>query len=349
MVVGHGTVLHPESGDTTRAVASALVGEGYREVLPAFMDQDPKLETVLAGVSGRVVVVPFFISEGWHAGMTIPRDLAGFELHYARAVGTHPGMAEVVLEIVEERLRLAEQATEAAGDHSDPLPCVMARTAFTRELAVPDFESKRLFQVEVRISVPPQRSFEVRNLQDWSGSGEGLRGIDAPDGGTSIALRSDSGAHRPLRSSPDLAGGWRFVSTDPQEVWRFLDRLYPGALVQRYLWDRGELPITTFREMAARQTGIHARVGELGEREVRALVEETCAPGRCLRTPVWQGTMPVGTPEGTDARPHDALNGRGSVAGNGSQEGPATPTFVPCPAPCSIFISAAARRVGPEG
>ena len=58
-----------------------------------------------------VVVVPFFIAEGWHVGQTIPEDLAlegaetrrgGRIVRYAAPVGTHPQTADVI-----ERLALA--------------------------------------------------------------------------------------------------------------------------------------------------------------------------------------------------------------------------------------------------
>lgn len=330
VVVGHGTELHPESGDSTRAVARQLDGEGYRAVIPAFMDQEPKLETVLEGVSGRVVVVPFFISEGWHAGTTIPRDLAGFELLYTRAVGTHPGMAAVVREIVDGMVNLARDsgaAREGEGTAfyptpmSGPLPIAEARDSFVREVTHPEFSSMTLFQVEIRRSQPGRGSYEVRHTSDWSGTGPGLRRLAATEGST-IALRSGEGAHRPLRSSPDLAGGWRLNSDDPLEVWEFLDRLYPGALFHRFQEVSGRLRVTPFEEIAARQTGIHSRVGELNTVEVQLLVSEVCAPGRCLRIPVW------------------------NPAGGKTEKGVlASPLPIPCPEPCSVFITAAAKQV----
>ena len=58
-----------------------------------------------------VVVVPLFVADGWHVGETIPEDLAlegvetrrgGRKLRYAGAMGTHPSVAGVILELVGE-------------------------------------------------------------------------------------------------------------------------------------------------------------------------------------------------------------------------------------------------------
>jgi sirohydrochlorin cobaltochelatase len=363
VILGHGTRLHPGSSGTTEALAEKLRGEGYLDVLPAFLDQDPKLEEVLSGVGGPQIVVPFFISEGWHAGTTIPRDLDGFDLVYARAIGTHPGMTEIVRQMVEE---MADRSMSRGGNDpgeppvgerepsGDPLPIEVARTAFIAWWSGAEFEFMRLLQVELRRGDEEGR-LEIRHIEDWSSPQAELRDLHDPAAGTRLALRSTAGAHRPLRSAPDLAGGWRLTTAEPREVWDFLDRLYPGALLHRFQWSRGELPITSFPEIAARQSGIHARVGELNHEAVLDLVDEVCAPARCLRTPIWHLFL-----TGEEEQAGDALDEEEGSADAGPEEAGAGPKgalpvaewrrgSLPCPESCSLFIAAAAKRVGSDG
>ena len=56
-------------------------------------------------------MVPLFIADGWHVGETIPEDMAldgvstirdGRSLRFAGAAGTHPAVAGVIAEMVEE-------------------------------------------------------------------------------------------------------------------------------------------------------------------------------------------------------------------------------------------------------
>jgi len=330
VIIGHGTELHPGSSGTTQAIVERLQGEEYKSVRPAFLDQDPKLDTVLAEVDGRVVVVPFFISEGWHAGTTIPRDLEGFELHYARAVGTHPAMAEVVGEMVAELTDPAALGHVGSGGlvaETGPPPVVMAREAFMTSCLASGFRPLQLLQVELRRDEGSKGAFELRHVEDWNRPAEGLRVLTDPADGTAAGARADAGAHRPLRSAPSLAHGWRFTAEHPAQVWGFMDRLYPGALLHRYLHKRGELPIVTFQEIAARQSGIHARVGELTGELVDDLVRRVCAPTGCLRVPIW----------------HDSSN----PGGQGRLE--PEERDLPCPEPCSILISEAGKAITSTG
>ncbi|CAN5855583.1 hypothetical protein BH23GEM3_BH23GEM3_25350 [soil metagenome] len=63
----------------------------------------------------RMVLVPFFVAEGWHTQETIPDDLGinrpavgtvtekdGREIFYAAPVGTFPEVAEIILQRARE-------------------------------------------------------------------------------------------------------------------------------------------------------------------------------------------------------------------------------------------------------
>lgn len=113
VVLGHGTPRNPRSETNVYAQAAALRQLGiFAEVGVVFIDQDPNIADVFEAVRGdSIFMVPLFIADGWHVSETIPADLAmeGGEvrrgtrsLRYARAVGTHPHVADVILELAAE-------------------------------------------------------------------------------------------------------------------------------------------------------------------------------------------------------------------------------------------------------
>jgi len=113
VVLGHGTERNPASGTNvylqTERLRRELPGEDIRTL---FIDQAPFVQTVWESCSaGRIVIVPLFIADGWHVTETIPEDLGlvdnratrdGRELILTSAVGTDPGLTEVILAMVRE-------------------------------------------------------------------------------------------------------------------------------------------------------------------------------------------------------------------------------------------------------
>ena len=118
IVLGHGTQLNENSAVPVRQHAAELRQRRlFREVREAFWKQEPQIKTVLADVSApRVIIAPLFVSEGYFAGQTIPREL-GFEtgktvlkakdsqIYFCVAVGTHESMTKVILSRAEGILK----------------------------------------------------------------------------------------------------------------------------------------------------------------------------------------------------------------------------------------------------
>jgi sirohydrochlorin cobaltochelatase len=117
IIIGHGTERNSNSSEIIYQVTSNARAEGlFGRVETGFLDQEPDVGEVLAGMADRdVVLVPFFIAEGWHTQETIPDDLginrpsiasvtevAGRRVHYAPPVGTFPEVAEIVLQRARE-------------------------------------------------------------------------------------------------------------------------------------------------------------------------------------------------------------------------------------------------------
>jgi sirohydrochlorin cobaltochelatase len=105
LVVGHGTVRHPDSGVTARGHASRIAAsEEFCDVAVAFLDEPPGVGEVLARLeTSRCVAVGLFIDRGEHGENDIPRLLAvsGHEAVYAGPVGSDPRMTDLLLQQVQ--------------------------------------------------------------------------------------------------------------------------------------------------------------------------------------------------------------------------------------------------------
>jgi sirohydrochlorin cobaltochelatase len=105
LVVGHGTVRHPDSGVTARRHAARIAAsEEFCDVAVAFLDEPPGVGEVLMGLeASRCVAVGLFIDRGEHGENDIPRLLAanGHGVVYAGPVGSDPRMTDLLLQQVQ--------------------------------------------------------------------------------------------------------------------------------------------------------------------------------------------------------------------------------------------------------
>ena len=78
MVVGHGTTRNASSSQRTNAIASALAdATSVRNVLTAYLDEPPSIESVLSNTrNGDLVVLPFLFGGGGHVLQDIPKALS---------------------------------------------------------------------------------------------------------------------------------------------------------------------------------------------------------------------------------------------------------------------------------
>jgi len=121
LVLGHGTPLDTRSSQAVEAQVAEIGARGiFAEVHGAFMETPPKIEDWRGITACRdVIAVPFFIADGLHSDEDIPgllgiagggdagererknpHHLDGRRLYYSRAVGTDPGMVDVILDQV---------------------------------------------------------------------------------------------------------------------------------------------------------------------------------------------------------------------------------------------------------
>jgi uroporphyrin-III C-methyltransferase len=114
LLAGHGTRRHVASRDTTLRLAETLQRRGVAgTVLAGFLDDDPSLPEALAQTpAAAVLVLPFLIGGGSHAGEDVPRafGMESGDLPVTRrvdgrlivvdhAIGTLPGIVDIVVDL----------------------------------------------------------------------------------------------------------------------------------------------------------------------------------------------------------------------------------------------------------
>lgn len=125
VIVGHGSHLNEDSSLPVYEHAGLIRRSGeYDEVVECFWKEEPSMRHVFDTVeSSEVYVVPAFISEGYFTQQVIPRELGldgpvtrrgGKTIRYAGPLGTYEGMADVILERVEDLMRGKQTAGSTA-------------------------------------------------------------------------------------------------------------------------------------------------------------------------------------------------------------------------------------------
>ncbi len=140
-----------------------------------------------------------------------------------------------------------------------------------------------------------------------------------PRAAREISKRTDAGEYRPLKSSPNLRHGWALRVEDARGLGVAMNYLYPAGIVHWHLYREGRLEITDYRATAARQSGIYKRIQHLSDEGVQNAAKACCGEAVCLKKTLWD----------VDAETTLEMDrGEGEI---------------PCPEPCSIFVSFARR------
>lgn len=124
LIAGHGTPRNPNSKAVVMDVAGRLRALGlYGDCLAAFMEEAPFLKDWQALTDcPNVIVVPYFVSDGLHSyedipvllgmsrnvreeGFTNPTHFGRRRVWYARALGTEPRVAEVIVALARDAAR----------------------------------------------------------------------------------------------------------------------------------------------------------------------------------------------------------------------------------------------------
>lgn len=170
---------------------------------------------------------------------------------------------------------------------------------------------------QVRVRPVPDGGYELCHVEDVGV--EGLALHTDPREARGISKLTEEGEYRPLKSSPNLRRGWLLRLDDEAALGVAMNYLYPAALVHWHLHREGRLEVTHYRENAARQSGIYKRVQRLTDEGVKNAALACCEDAVCLKKRLW---------DIEDGMPLDEGRGEGDV---------------PCPEPCSIYVSFARR------
>ena len=321
IVLGHGTTRNENSNRVIYQNAERLRESGhFAEVHALFLDEDPKVGTWPQVVRApRVVVVPFFASEGWHTLETIPEDMgltgevtvfpdhpSGPQtVYYARPVGTHTQVADVVLHLAEE----ARGASERGGDED-------------RAHAEAWHAFLDLVHAGVRLGealITSQAGmFELRHALDEGQPSETLTTVVTPEGLRDLTRRDEGGHHRPVHTFRNLPRGWRAVLSEA-DLPRGVHNLYPAVVEEGYAHHGHSLRATPWPTTARRQTGIYAKVNRATPEQVENVARDVCSG--CLKTRLWAG----------EKLPRTFFAG--------------VPGAIPCPEACTYFIAEAREEV----
>ena len=140
-----------------------------------------------------------------------------------------------------------------------------------------------------------------------------------PRAAREISKLTDAVEYRPLKSSPNLRHGWVLKVGEIYGLGVAMNYLYPAGIVHWHLYREGRLEVTDYRENASRQSGIYKRIQRLSDEGVQNAARACCEDAVCLKKTLWN--VDTETPLEMD-------RGKGEI---------------PCPEPCSIFVSFARR------
>lgn len=170
---------------------------------------------------------------------------------------------------------------------------------------------------QVALRPDAEGGYTLRHVDD-TGAVD-LAASEDPRAAREIARLTEYGEYRPLKSSPNLRRGWELRVADARSLATAMNYLYPAGVVHWFLHREENLELTSFRENAARQSGIYKRVQKLSDRGVQDAAGACCEDDVCLKQILWDvdGETPVGIDRGDGE--------------------------IPCPEPCSLFVSFARR------
>lgn len=287
IVLGHGTTRNENSNRVIYQNADLLRESGrFAEVHALFLDEEPKVGSWPERIHApRVVVVPFFASEGWHTLETIPEDmgLSGSEsvfednphgrqtVYYASPVGTHPAVADVVVQLAEDAHTAVQETGDRQPEHAEAWATLLERARTGLRMG------------EVMIT-PHDDLFEIRHALDEGRPVTELVTYATPEGLRDGTRRDEGGHHRPVHTLRNLPRGWRAVLST-EDLRLGVHFLYPGVVEESFAYANGTLHCTPWASTARRQTGIYAKVQRATEEQVEHVAEDVCS--QCLRTRLW--------------------------------------------------------------
>ncbi len=275
-LIGHSTRRNPESRKATETQAEAVRQlDVAGEVLALYLDDTPTIADVYQLTSApNLIVVPYFLTNGSHTTIDVPRELGmderrrtegviinGRRVYYTQPVGVEDDLRQAIIQL----------AHEAGAPVKSPTKIVSAWD---------NFPIKGLHQVQNLIDnnagiigqlrITPD---DVRHVDD----NQPAETIITPE---ALRRKVRENSFRPLATSTDLPCGWRVPTNgDLQRVYAVIETVYPGALGST------AAPKGSLASLLKRQTGRYRDINQLDEPARLEVVRQVC--GKCVRQPVW--------------------------------------------------------------
>ncbi|CCQ33482.1 putative sirohydrochlorin cobaltochelatase protein [Halorhabdus tiamatea SARL4B] len=325
-VVGHGTDRNPKSAEAVYDHVEALRAQtDFAEVDALFMDEAPAVEDILdAFEADDIAVVPLFVADGFHtrdeipellgitddprSGYPVPGSVDGRRIWYTSAVGTDRLVPDVIL----ERAGDAGADLERTVEREHPVRPDAAEKFLSWIAAAPAEDGRRSRTWGDLLVTVTEDTYELRHRADRDASRATLTEQDPET--FRWFVRTDDDRFRPFAGERSLPTGWVLPDLNPRELLRAVAAVYPASIET---WVDDPEPIS-FRDVAARQTGMYAGVSALSSGELDDLTTAVC--GNCAKRREWDG-------DGASTQSTDVATSE-----------------LPCREPCS-FLIAAAREV----
>jgi sirohydrochlorin cobaltochelatase len=143
---------------------------------------------------------------------------------------------------------------------------------------------------------PVALGWELRHVAD--ADRKDLTPYESPEAARHIANLDEKGNFRPLKTAPNLTGGWRLILPDAPSVRNALDYLYPAMIGIWISHLDGTLGSVALRETLGRQTGMYRVTQRISSPLARATIDHFCSG--CLKQRLWEIDGPNPTPPQID-------------------------------------------------
>jgi sirohydrochlorin cobaltochelatase len=213
-------------------------------------------------------------------------------------------------------------------------------SALAQERALEDWLAKGVRCIgQIAIECRDDGTFSLSHRED--SAREALTVYRGADDAVELARFDDAGRYRPLKTAPTLRHGWKLALENVSALRTALDLFYPGRLAALFVFEKGQLVATPFRETLQRQSGMYRVAAQIEEEQADELIGDFCrSDGGCLRTILWGRDRDGTTP--SSKLPPEKFNSKHDQTGSGA---PVIPLL--CQEACNLLV-AEARRVVQE-
>ncbi len=291
-IIGHGTPRNRNSRAAAKAQANRLRALGWlNEVIAVYLDDEPAIPSVYDNTcSPNIIALPYFLAEGSHVTLDVPRALGlspgqtaesvnGRQVYYCQPVGADESICAVILQLARESGLALEPRK-----HVDDWSCFPAAG---RDTLVNALRREGVLRFGLVM---------LSAARVWR-SGDSVAGSRAFKTPAELRAYLREAPFRPLATSADLPGGWRVDLEAPEQAHAVLETVYPGLAADWAAQQDGSLETEALEAVSMRQVGLFKDIHRLPPQVIEQTVEQVC--GSCVCQPTWwqsvstaNGTLP---------------------------------------------------------